>query len=362
MYVINVMDANPDYFVSPESRRAFCFDYHFLPVLDTRSQPSLESFDPLTQFFCAADYRREAWVQYRQTHVLPRRKAANLKPTAFIYECDTLPLDAQQKNIRAEALPHILSVTYSGGKSLHVAVPIPDAIAEAIIDRDLDEARKVYRRLWGLVAEQCFIDPDRLDKACATIGRLSRLPGVVRYPAANGRIDTSANSPALPLQQCLFLNGNGEYIDFEPLLDEVVSGIADEERERERNIVLYAMRDMFRDFGDYGDALEHLRNSQAKWPNSKKRLALRVLDGGDIPSQSLLEDGLSYISVVGYLKKQFPQLAEEFVGKVKAAHPTNLPRDIEEYLVDDDEDDEDADANDGADEDECDSAEVKAVV
>lgn len=328
----NIIIQAPDHFKALDNRLAFCMDNNFLPVLDAHAQPYIGMLHPATQFFCTATYRPEVWAQFKMIHLVPERKGVNLVPTALVFEGDKAPLEEQMANIRPEAFGHILSITYSGNRSLHVIVPIPKAIGEEIVDRELSDARAIFKGLWRVVGEQCFSDPTLLDDKCASIGRLSRLPGARRYPAIEGHIDLKADATGFPVQECRFLNGKCSPLDFKPLIDEVSADVEARAKERADNTVLYALQDLFNGFEDYGDALEHLRNSQAKWPSAHKALALQVLDGGDIPSESQLDSGLKYIGVVHLLNCRFPQLTEAFVSKVKAAHPSNLTRDISEYL------------------------------
>ncbi len=332
----NAMVEDPDHFADPRNRWTYCTEHNFLPVLDVSSQPFLDGFAPSTQFCCIATYRRGAWERRALDGSVPRRKSENLKPTAFLYESDSLPLEAQKYNVLPEGLKHVLSATFSGGKSVHVVVPLSDAVAEEIIDRDLDEAKAVYKALWRRVAEQCFASVDCLDHRCASFGRLARLPGATRQPDGN-------------IQQCLFYNRECVPFDLPLLMEEAVAEVEERTREYTANAVLYAIRDQFNGGGhDYDDDLDHLRRSQAVSPDVRKALALQVLDGGDIPSESQL-DGVSYIGVAGYLNRWLPALTEEFVTRAKAAHPSNLTRPVGEYLnrepAEDDED-EDADMTD----------------
>ena len=333
----NIMAGDPGLFDDPRNRKSFCDAYHFLPVEDVTSQPCLTDALPArASHFCCATYRDEVWAQYRRDGIVPRRIGANLKPTALLYESDTLPLDGQQRNIRTEALPHIVSVTFSGGKSLHTVVPIPDDVGEAIIDRPVDDAKRVYRSMWREVAPILFHDSGCLDRACATIGHLSRLPGARRYDAAGGYTD-----PAwLPVQLCLYLNAQPEYLDFGPVLDAAVAEVKRDKKERVREILRHSVDDIFADFSDYGEDLAHLSKSQMKYPKARKKLALQVLNGGPIPPESQLDNGLTYIGTVRYLHRNFKHLARRFVELVKAAHPSNLPMPVDYYLGDEDEEEE----------------------
>ena len=333
----NIMAGNPGLFDDPQNRKKFCDTYRLLPVEDVKSQPWLsDSLPAHASHFCCATYREKVWAKYRRNGDVPRRIGENLKPTALMYESDTLTLDQQRRNIRPEALGHILSVTHSGGKSLHVVVPIPDDVGEAIINRRIQDAKRVYRSVWKRVGPVLFYDPTSLDCSCATIGHLSRLPGARRNDAAGGYTD-----PAwLPVQRCLYLNAQPENLDFGPVLDAAVAEVELGKKERVREYLRHSAEDYFADFSDYGADLVHLRKSNLKYPRARKKLARQVLDGGPIPSESQLDNGLTYIGTVRYLHRNFRHLARRFVKLVKAAHPSNLPRPVEDYLRDEDEQEE----------------------
>lgn len=95
-------------------------------------------------------------------------KDANVTDYRYVLvESDSLPLERQNALMRDLELP-IVTLVYTGGKSLHALVKV-DA-----------KNREEYRKRVQYIFEVCSKKGLEIDKACKNPSRLSRLPGVER--------------------------------------------------------------------------------------------------------------------------------------------------------------------------------------
>lgn len=313
---MNIVANNPTLFTTLEGRHRFCQDHHFLPCDDIYSQPRMDkTVREDTQFFIAATFKDNLYAEARASRTQLMRKGCNLIPTAFVYESDSLPIKEQLSNIKAEAFGrHVLSVTYSGGKSMHVVVPIAIDEGKTIADN------KEYKFLWGMVAKMVFKDISPLDSQCATIGRLSRLPGAKRKDK-----DT--------IQQCVFYNPDCEIIGLKEFQEEW--------NESQKRAQMATRRRPCRPTptttprtgkGVCGSQLKALVRSNTASPSPCKEIAVMVLKEGHIPSSDLLPKNGSYVGTLTFLYSHYMELLEPFFEKVKDAHPSCLPEPFEWYL------------------------------
>ncbi len=309
----DTMKDTTTYFDDIQHREDFCRANRFLPVDDCYSQPNMNGeVLPGTQFFMAATYKKDLVNEAVKTGTQLTRKTENLISTAFVFESDSMTLQEQRDNIREEAFKHILSITYSGKKSLHIVVPISTNDGLAIT------GGKEYKYLWMEVAKLIFKDADKLDPQCASIGRLTRLPGAKRKDSGTK-------------QACEFYNNECEAISLKPFIDEW--------RKREQSQQMtFAIRGVFKKYEtrkdtDFASQLNHLVKSYDKSPSPSKQIAIMVLRDGRTPSSNFLPAGGSYIGTVKLLQNRFPLLLESFVDSVQQAHPSCLPRKKEAYLV-----------------------------
>ena len=309
----NTMNEQTSYFDTVQHREDFCRKNRFLPVDNCKCQPNMDGkVHDGTQFFAAATFKQELVNEAIKTGTQLTRKTENLIPTAFVFESDSMTLQEQRENIREEAFKNILSITYSGKKSLHVVVPISPQDGTAIT------GGKEYKHLWREVAQLVFKDADKLDIQCATIGRLTRLPGATRNDSGKK-------------QACEFYNEACETIDLKNFMEKW------REQEREQQMVL-SIRGVFQKYEsrndlDFDAQLRHLEQSNGKSPTPSKKIAIMVLRDGNTPSSNFLPAGGSYIGAVKLLQNRFPLLLEPFVESVQQAHPSCLPRRKEAYLI-----------------------------
>lgn len=327
--VPNYMANHPDHFRRCEARTEFCNRNGFLTCFDRYSKHPKHIAYPNTQFIVTGTYKPEAWQRIKAGEMEADRKSENLLPTAFVYECDEVPLQRQVDNIRPDAYGNILSVTYSGGKSIHVLVPIAPRFREA-----LAKPHTIFKEVWGQTAKRLFHDPGILDGACATIGRLSRMPGVARLN--RDEKDWLILDPeGCPVQECYFLNIGVEPIDIGAEIDAALEMERQEQMAREAQSVFRKYRRTGDDDDDENieSEIRHLENSNQRFPSEAKRIAIDVLVHGIIPSSKQLVGKNSYYAAYCCLKNNFGEgVTRLFVEKVKAEHPTCFPLRVDEYL------------------------------
>ena len=126
------------------------------------------------------DYNKQAgaWVR---VNPLDGKGVKDANVTDYRYvliESDSLPVERQNALMRELELP-IVTLTYTGGKSLHAIVRV-DA-------KDRDE----YRRRVAYIFDVCRKNGLDIDKACRNPSRLSRLPGFERGERLQFLVDTN---------------------------------------------------------------------------------------------------------------------------------------------------------------------------
>ena len=335
--VENYMRVNPQFFATEKGREIYCRANNFLPVYDKKSYPTRRLMVyPSTQFACTAYYKKEVFDEWKKGgwEKTPRRIAANLIPTAFVFEADGATIKEQAANIRQEALRHVLSITHSGNKSLHFVVPIHIDQGKAF---DGPDASALFKAVWEEVAAQLFFDTSMLDSATATIGRLTRMPGAKRLPTAkDGRLDTSAEAQAnAPLQRCYFLNTSVEYLDIRGMIERARESLhkkavkADTREAVAAAFAAYAPN-------TYEDDMRHLENSQRLYPSAHKQIILDAFNGvlpssGELPMVTDTRRA-TYLGAIALAKSKFGNLARPLVEAIKAAHPSCLPLPVESFL------------------------------
>lgn len=125
-----------------------------------------------------ADPRAGAWVR---VNPLDGRgvKDENVTDYRFVLvESDSLPIEQQNALMHALELP-IVTLTYTGGKSLHAVVRI-DA-----------QSREEYRQRVAFLFDVCEKNGLKVDKACKNPSRLTRLPGFQRGEKWQRLIETN---------------------------------------------------------------------------------------------------------------------------------------------------------------------------
>lgn len=134
------------------------------------SSASQVSDDPQAQL-CSNCVRRDgSKVQLRDTN-------ADVRPVVMAFESDSMSVTDQEANIKQ---PVWDAKVFSGNKSLHVLVHVPDDISLKL--DSLDDSIKVaaWHRLYSTVASILFKDTSKLDMACKSWLRKFRTPGGIR--------------------------------------------------------------------------------------------------------------------------------------------------------------------------------------
>lgn len=261
------------------------------------------------EFICASTYKENG---LELTEGKLYRKTAAMLPVFFVYESDDLPLQEQGAKI-ADILNHspykknIFSVTYSGSKSLHTLVYIDP--------KDRENVARDFKFYWSQVGLKIFGSDyhKHLDKACASIVRLTRMPGGYRKDKDK-------------VQLCNFLNRAVEGVDvsyinelYEAKVEEERKQKEEEEKKRLEQIEAYKANGVtFSNFSN-PDSEEHLRRAVKKSNNPAGQIAVELLDGGDPGS------GANYIGAIGYAEKVCGKETAAIIRSLAhALHPSNI--------------------------------------
>ena len=324
---MNLMKQNPNYFADCKNRAQWCVDNFMMPVNDIYSQPDARRMVyPETQFAMTATFRKDYFDKAKAEGKPLQRLAENLIPSAFVFEADGISIAAQANNIRPEMLRHVLSATFSGGKSIHVLVPIHPADAFRIGGNS-----KLFRALWEEVAKAIFADTSVLDRQCASIGRLTRMPGALRLKRTEkGYLDTM-HLDGCKRQVCLYLNDAVEYMRLDRLIQKHTAAIQYADLRRNIEAHLAAKRNPVAESA--AEEIAHLRRSAEKYPTPSKEVALIVLDQGQVPLAADLPKGGDYWQAFTLLVRRFPKLSESFYEFVKEHHPTRFPESYEKAVA-----------------------------
>ncbi len=310
---MNIITTDKGYFSTIESRTKWCQAHHFLPCDDLYSQPDMDMVvHSDTKFFITATFKPDIYKTALENGEQLRRTTSNLIPTAFVYESDSLNIEEQISNIKKEAMDGILSITYSGNKSVHVIVPIDVEEGKTITDN------KEYKYLWEELAKTIFLDTSNLDGQCATIGRLSRLPGATRD---NGKT-----------QKCLYYNPECRCVMLKRFRRSWKSRQSKKAKTSASKPVSYRKNRKVSYGSDFDSQLKSLVSSNKQRKSPCKRIAVMVLKENKIPCSNLLPTGGSYVGTLTLLYSKYPLLLMEFFNKVKEAHPTCLPQPFDYYM------------------------------
>jgi hypothetical protein len=274
--------------------------------------------DNADEFICAATFNDAAMEMYLKGNVDSenfkngklRRIDQNMNPYFFVYESDTLTLEEQLKLadsiLSGPAAPTITSVTFSGSKSIHILVKIPEKYREDI--------KKDFKYYWDAVAQYIFQDnKDKLDKACASVSRLTRKPNGIRD---NGQ-----------KQVCYYYNKDACLFEsqFEwsvPIHNEELRKMEIEAAEKERKRLLRA------DALKETDEFKKLENMHKKVMNGPFDVAYNAIHG-DCPAGENYVAALKSLKARGFSK----EIQKLMLDNVSAAHPSNISKTRAKYLL-----------------------------
>lgn len=105
----------------------------------------------------------------------------DVRPVVMAFESDEMTIEEQEANIKSNAWS---AKTFSGNKSLHVLVQIPDEVSVKLDKIDSCDKYSVYHRLYRLVADALFFSADKLDMQCKSWLRKFRTPDGIRDTGA----------------------------------------------------------------------------------------------------------------------------------------------------------------------------------
>lgn len=102
---------------------------------------------------------------------------AETRPRVMAFESDSLTIEQQEENIKSDAWS---AKVFSGNKSLHVLVEVPDDISRELAQITTCDKVAVYHRMYKMVADMIFKDTSHLDMACKSWLRKFRTPNGIR--------------------------------------------------------------------------------------------------------------------------------------------------------------------------------------
>lgn len=270
------------------------------------------------EFICAASFNEEAMSRYIKGDTntdefkngKPRRIDQNMVPYFFVYESDSLPLEKQleiiDKVLDGTAASAITAVTFSGSKSIHILVKIPEAYR--------NEIKKDFKFYWDSVAQYIFQEyKNTLDKACATVSRLTRQP--------NGIRDSGVK------QTCYYYNESAV------LNEEQVRWSVEIHNEELRLLEIESKakelkRQMQADFLKETDEFVKLENMHKKGASSAFEVAYNAIHG-DCPP------GENYVAALRSLQQRgfSIEMQSIMLKNASEAHPTNISKSRAQYLL-----------------------------
>lgn len=268
------------------------------------SQPSSDIKDT-TQFIITAEPTKE-YISSKPEQL--DRKGEHYRPTCFVYEMDETPLEEQKKifdDLKERISDNIYSITYSGGKSIHTLVWIKP--------EDRDEVKKDFKWYWTETAKELFGNNwEKLDKADASIARLSRRPGAIRD---NGE-----------LQECYYLNKNVKGIILSNLIQRKKELDRKQKYQQKIEEELRKQKQLSFSFDNKNERplIEQLKDIANKSSSESVKLAYEILESGNA------ESGSNMIGAIGAMKKlaendsKWYELGQQLVDICHSQHPSNI--------------------------------------
>jgi hypothetical protein len=127
-------------------------------------------------------------------------KKGECRPVVMAFESDTLSLEEQKANIKSSCWD---AQVFSGNKSLHVLVRIPEEISVELSKLDELVRYPVYHRLYREVAERLFKDVSHLDFNCKSWLRKFRTPFGFRDNGVRQDAEFNETPSRLPWREML---------------------------------------------------------------------------------------------------------------------------------------------------------------
>lgn len=272
------------------------FDYMTdkTPVCEDKYSKPTFTANEKTQFLVTASYKSEYIKEVNGGKADINRCGENMVPEYFVYESDEMTITEQkeiaEKLLNSDNGKYVRSVTDSGNKSLHILVKIHNGLALA------DD----FKLWWKRCADILFGEDiaEKMDKACASVGRLTRFPNGIRD---NGN-----------KQQCLYYNPKSTAFEFtEDEINAIAWAKKVQQAELEKNLKKVAF--------DETTELEKLTRYHNKNPDKWALIYDTIVNHEPIPSGSDMIGSIKKLEVAGLvgLRKEFARLANQ-------QHPSNI--------------------------------------
>lgn len=244
------------------------------------------------------------------------RKAENVIPQMFVFEMDKETKEDQEEIIdnilNGDYKNNIASVTWSGNKSYHVLVP----------HNCNREIKNFYKYYWEETAKKIYGDNwIKLDKACASIGRLTRCFNMQREKNTKDDIYFEG------IQKKYYLNTNAEAIDLTDLVNQKEK---EEGEKRLKNLTFTIFNpNAYSPFNLNIDQGIKLENIAQKYPsNENYQTAKEIYFTGKV------EKGINPVAIIQSLKKS--GFSRDFVERniykpMHRQHPSNTGQKFEYY-------------------------------
>ena len=274
------------------------FDYMTdkTPVCEDKYSKPTFTANEKTQFLVTASYKPEYIKEVNDGKADINRCGENMIPEYFVYESDELTVEEQkeiaEKLLNSDNGKYVRSVTDSGNKSLHLLVKINNG--QALADD--------FKLWWVKCADFLFgkDTAEKMDKACASVGRLTRFP--------NGTRDNGNK------QQCLYYNPESTAFEF---TEDEINTIAWAKKVQQAELEKNLKKAVFDDVSE----LEKLTRYYNKNPEKWSLIYGTLVKHEPIPSGSDMIGSIKKLEVAGLeeLRKEFARLANQ-------QHPSNIGR------------------------------------
>jgi len=150
----------------------------------------------------------------------------DVRPVVMAFESDELTIEEQEANVKSNAWN---AKVFSGNKSLHVLVRIPDEVSMKLYKIESCDKYQAYHRLYELVANALFYSTSKLDMQCRSWLRKFRTP--------NGIRDTG-------VEQTAVFNDNPSSLNWEFLLSLAIDAQTAHEQQARMNQNFSSKRDL----------------------------------------------------------------------------------------------------------------------
>lgn len=263
------------------------------------------------EYICTAKYTKEYEAELNSGSVTPDRKSEHLIPTFFVYESDTMSLDEQKALLNKANRNNIYIATFSGSKSVHYLVPIEQSQA--------NEIKKDFKYYWNKAGEIVFNKDimKSMDANCASIGRLSRNPEAYRK-IGNAKVK----------QDLLFKNDEVIPVNLHQIIQEHNQELKSKEEFNNLKLKINeSMKAQMPQLNNKKDK-DYLERCYNKSHNENVGMALQALNGVQLPKGSNLVGIASTLKIMDVDL----ELRKQIITILKQQHPTNMPKDVKEYL------------------------------